>query len=200
MPKLLSVKIVSAQQPSIKTFAQWCQQRDSLPDNTKHTIDALLKSALFTKDCQEADRYLNKLNRLRIGYSQISDLRPLASLNKLTSLNLANNQISDLRPLANLNKLTYLNLGYNQIVDLRSVASLTELIYLNIAINLISDLRPIASLKNLTNLDLGGNKKISDIKPLASLTNLTQLFLDKKFTKKDCPVELEVCTWKTREQ
>jgi internalin A len=49
--QILSVRIVSAQQPLTKTFAQWCQQRDSLPDNTKHTIDVMLEKS-GTKDCQ----------------------------------------------------------------------------------------------------------------------------------------------------
>jgi internalin A len=122
-----------AQQPSIKTFAQWCQQRDSLHENTKHTIDVMIARA-GTKDCQQAEHYFNKLNRHQSGTDEISDLRPIASLN------------------------------------------------------------------NLTQLDLAVNPKIIDLKPLASLNNLTKLYLDEKFTKKDCPVKLEVCTWKIREQ
>jgi internalin A len=189
--QILFVNIGSTQQPLTRTFAQWCQQKDELPDDTKHTINLMLSDALTT-DCQKADLRLNKSNNLRISSAKISDLKPLASLNKLTSLSLISNRISDLTPLASLNKLTSLTLINNQIVDVRPLASLKKLIQLDLGYNQIVDIRPLAGLKKLTSLNLAGNQ-ISDLRPLASLNKLTRLYLDPKFTKKDCPFKLGIC-------
>jgi internalin A len=190
--QILSVSIVSARESSIKTFVQWCKQKNALPKDTQYTIDVLLRRA-GTKDCQEAERNLNKLNRLQIGADEISDLRPIASLKNLTNLDLAGNEkISDIRPIASLNNLTDLNLTSNRISDIRPLTSLNKLTSLRLASNQISDIRPLANLNYLTKLNINTNK-ISDLRPLASLNKLTGLYLDSKFTKKDCPVKLEVC-------
>jgi internalin A len=175
--QISSVNIVSAQQRAIKTFAQWCQHKDSLHENTRHTIDILLLEA-STKNCQEADRNLNKLNQLQIGANHITDLSPLASLTNLTSLDLGSNRkINDISPLSRLNNLINLDLSSTQIVDLR----------------------PLASLKKLTELDLESNK-IDDISPLASLNNLNFLYLgSNNFTRKHCPLEkISVCVWENQ--
>ena len=42
----LPAMAISTQQSKPKTFAQWCQQRNSVPAATKLTIDLLLKQAL----------------------------------------------------------------------------------------------------------------------------------------------------------
>jgi internalin A len=170
--QISSFKIVSARESSTKTFAQWCQQKNDLSSEAKYTIDVLLRRS-GTKDCQQADRNLSKLNQLNLNSNQISDSRPLASLHNLTQLNLNSNQISDIRPLASWHNLTQLGLGKNKIVDIRPLASLHNLIDLDLASSQISDIRPLASLHNLTQLDLFGNQ-ISDIRPLASLSKATQ--------------------------
>jgi internalin A len=89
--QVLSISTVSAQDSSIKTFAQWCQQRDSLPNNTKHTIDVMLKKS-STKDCQQAEHYLDRLTELNLSANKdadiIVDVRPLASLNNLNKIDI----------------------------------------------------------------------------------------------------------------
>ena len=186
-----SVSIVSVQQPSIKTFVQWCQQRDSLAGDTKYTVDVMIEKA-GTKDCKQAERYFNKLTEINLSRTNISDVRPLASLNNLTRLYLISNRINDITPLASLNKLTVLYLMFNRIKDVTPLASLNKLTFLSLTHNQISNLRPLASLIELTHLNIANNP-ISDLRPLAGLKKLTSLYLDPKFTKKDCPVKLEAC-------
>ncbi len=43
----------SAQQAKPKSFAAWCQQKKSVPTDTRHTIDILLKKA-GTNNCEIA--------------------------------------------------------------------------------------------------------------------------------------------------
>ncbi|MBV6624092.1 MAG: hypothetical protein KI793_14330 [Rivularia sp. (in: Bacteria)] len=47
-------------QPPIKTFIEYCQQKSTLPEATKHTVEVLLKKA-GTQDCQQANRKLKSL-------------------------------------------------------------------------------------------------------------------------------------------
>ena len=63
-------------QESIKSFSQWCNQKDTLPEETKHTVEVLLEKA-GTSNCVNAERKLNELNTLDLGGNQISDLSPL---------------------------------------------------------------------------------------------------------------------------
>jgi hypothetical protein len=189
--QISSISEVSAQKSSNKTFARWCQQKDSLTVATKHTIDVMLSKA-FTRDCQAAERYLDKLTHLQIVSAQISDITPIASLSNLTSLALISNQISDITLIASLNKLTILSLISNQISDIRPIASLNNLTSLALAENQIVDIRPLSSLKRLTFLNLDSNQ-VRDFRPLTSLNNLTRLYLGSKFNKKNCPVKLNIC-------
>jgi Leucine-rich repeat (LRR) protein len=190
---------VSAQQANTKSFATWCQERNSAPTDTKHTIDELLIKA-GTKDCQQADTKLKSISELYLSNVRIKDLKPLASLTNLKALFLNSNQISDLKPLASLTNLKGLDLNDNQISNIKPLASLTnlktlflnanrisdikplaslkDLVYLEFHANQISDVKPLASLRNLTGLDLNSNQ-ISDVKPLASLNKLTELKLSR---------------------
>jgi internalin A len=98
---LLSVSpLAAAPRPSapVKSFLQWCQQRNSVSIATKKTIDLLLLS-YETKNCGVANAKLSNLTKLNLNMSEISDLRPIAGLTKLTELSLGNNEISDLKPL-----------------------------------------------------------------------------------------------------
>jgi hypothetical protein len=77
----------SPQQPKPKSFAQWCQQKKSVPADTRHTItsrrgyanDVLLEEA-DTKDCQKADTKLRNLTTLDLNSNKIIDVQPLAGL------------------------------------------------------------------------------------------------------------------------
>jgi internalin A len=82
----------SPQQPKPKSFAGWCQQKESVPADTRQTIDVLLKKA-GTKDCQKADTKLRNLTSLNLDNNQIIDVKPLAGLTNLTDLWLERNQI-----------------------------------------------------------------------------------------------------------
>jgi internalin A len=172
---------VPAQPKSTKSFAQWCQQKNTLPASTTLTIDVLLKKA-STQNCKTADRQLKSLTKLVLDDSQISDLQPLSGLTNLTSLDINNNQISNLQPLSGLTNLNNLGVSRNQISDLKPLVGLTNLIILHIEHNQISDLQPLSRLTYLKSIAAGKNR-ISSLRPLAGLTNLKSLFsLDNKIS------------------
>jgi internalin A len=161
-------KVTAAPIKTPKTFKEWCQQKASLPQETKRTVEALLNVA-ETRNCSQANQTLTKLTSLDLGENEISDIKPLSNLTKLTSLELWGNKISDIKPLSNLTNLTDLYLWENK----------------------ISDIKPLSNLTKLTTLYLRENK-ISDIKPLSNLTNLTYLDLAKNpLTSKQCPLKAE---------
>ena len=58
--------------------------------------------------------------------TEISDLRPLASLEGLRFLDLGGNQIEDVSPLAGLHNLEVLRLWENQIKDVSALVKLTQ--------------------------------------------------------------------------
>ncbi|MFM6205814.1 leucine-rich repeat domain-containing protein, partial [Planktothrix sp.] len=93
--------------PQFKTFAEWCKNQNQLGEETKHTIEVLLKVA-ETTDCNQANQALSQITTLNLNYGEISDSRPLSSLTQLKVLYLANNQISDINPLSSLTQLTEL--------------------------------------------------------------------------------------------
>ena len=122
------------QKESLKTFTHLCNQKDTLPKETKHTVKVLLQKA-GTQNCDRAEQKLSKRRVLDLSSHKISDLSPLAKLTNLTELYLSYNQISDLSPLAQLTNLNFLFLESNR----------------------ISDLSPLSPLDNLTWLFVGGN-------------------------------------------
>jgi Leucine-rich repeat (LRR) protein len=162
-------------QSKIKSFAQWCQEKDTLSVATARTIDVLLKQAK-TQNCKSADSILGKLTELNIREGKISDLRPIAGLKNLTILNLDQNQIVDLAPLSNLSKLTTLSLSINKIVNVSPLANLSNLKSLNLMANNIRDVKSLAKLKKVTWLQLSENpigydptiKKVCPIVPVSN--------------------------------
>jgi internalin A len=165
-------KLESTLKPISKSFAQWCNEKESLPVATKNTVNLLLKE-VDTNDCNLANSKLTNLNSLDLYYDKVTNIEPLASLSNLTSLDLIGNQISDLKPLAGLINLTYLALSKNQ----------------------ISDVKPLGGLVKLTYLSLHENK-ITDVKSLAGLSNLNNLMLnDNPIIEKKCPVSEYICTF-----
>jgi internalin A len=176
-------------QEKIKSFTEWCQEKDSVPIATKQTIEVLLAEA-GTKNCQEASSKLGRLNSLMLNHTGISDLKPLSSLINLRNLNIFGSKISDVKPLANMINLTRLAVSQSKISDLKPLANMTNLTLLWLDGNKVSDLKPLARLTNLADLDLSRNE-INDIKPLANMTNLTRLNLyENKVTKETCPSSL----------
>jgi internalin A len=76
----IPVQAVSLQETTtLKTFADWCLNKNNLSAETLHTVDVLLKEARTT-DCNQADKFLSTLTRLDLDYRNIADLRPLSTL------------------------------------------------------------------------------------------------------------------------
>jgi hypothetical protein len=119
------ITIVSARQPKVKSFAEWCEQKSSVSAAAKITIDALLEKA-GTKNCQQADSELKSRSYLDLSFYIITDVEPLSGLVNLTSLEFCavkpeycGNRIRDLKPLSNLINLQYLGLSNNQSSDFK---------------------------------------------------------------------------------
>jgi internalin A len=91
LPEVIVVAASPPQKP--KSFAQWCQQKKSVPAETRHTIDVLLKEA-GTKNCQKADTKLRNLTALNLYSNQIINVKPLAALTNLNDLRIESNQIA----------------------------------------------------------------------------------------------------------
>ncbi|MEH2318425.1 leucine-rich repeat domain-containing protein [Nostoc sp.] len=97
-----------------KSFTDWCEQKSTLPPQTTHTIEVLLKKAQ-TQNCNQANQRLTNLTFLNLDLNKINDIKPLSSLNNLTSLYLNSNEITDIKPLSALKKLDILNIKNNPI-------------------------------------------------------------------------------------
>lgn len=175
----IQVLPVSAQQIRPISFIESCQQRNSLPIDTRESINLLLK-ATETKNCQAADRRLRSNTLVRLRNSNISDLKPLAKLlagfSNLKYMDLSNNNIKDLKPLAILINLRSINLDENDISDLKPLAKLNKLESISIYKNQVSDLKPLTKLSNLIVLNLSYNE-IRSVKALAGLSNLSRLYI-----------------------
>ena len=109
-------KVTAAPIKTPKTFKEWCQQKASLPQETKRTVEALLKVAK-TRNCSQANQTLTKLTSLELWGNKISDIKPLSNLTNLTFLDLSVNKISDIQPLSNLTKLTEVDLAKNPLTS-----------------------------------------------------------------------------------
>ena len=108
-------KVTAAPIKTPKTFKEWCQQKASLPQETKRTVEALLNVA-ETRNCSQANQTLTKLTSLNLEVNKISDIKPLSNLTNLTLLDLRENKISDIQPLSNLTKLTEVDLTKNPLI------------------------------------------------------------------------------------
>ena len=51
---------------NIQSFEQWCLQKDSLPAETKRTVEVMLKTS-GTQECRLADVKLNSLTNVSSG-------------------------------------------------------------------------------------------------------------------------------------
>ena len=108
-------KVTAAPIKTPKTFKEWCQQKASLPQETRYTVEVLLNVAK-TQNCSQANQTLTKLTSLNLSVNQISDIKPLSNLTNLTLLDLRENKISDIQPLSNLTKLTEVDLTKNPLI------------------------------------------------------------------------------------
>jgi hypothetical protein len=81
--------------------------------------------------------------------------------NKIEKLNLRGSEISDLEPIRGLMSLLFLNLKSTQVSDLEPIKGLTSLQELDLRHTQVSDLEPIKELTNLKRLYLYG-RQVSD--------------------------------------
>ncbi|MFO5492442.1 MAG: leucine-rich repeat domain-containing protein, partial [Cuspidothrix sp.] len=81
-------KVTAALTKTPKTFIEWCEQKASLPQETKRTVEALLKVP-ETQNCSQANQTLTNLTELDLSTNQISDIKPLSNLTNLTELDLS---------------------------------------------------------------------------------------------------------------
>lgn len=142
--------------------------------------------------------YAVNLQRLELGYNQITDIRPIAVLKDLQILQLYNNQITDFSPLAGLSNLRSLDIHCNPCTDLSFLSGLANLEYLVLHNMGLKDISAVCGLANLRSLDIydndiedlsclvgcvslqtlyAGTNRISDISALAGLTSLQILSL-----------------------
>jgi internalin A len=161
---------------SFKTFIDWCENRDSLNEDIKYTIEQMLVEAK-TSDCKLANQKLLQEGGLSLNKRRISNLLPIGSLTNLKFLGLENNNINDISPLSCLTNLTRLSLTANHIADIKPLEKLTKITELGIGHNQISDITPLKNMRNLKRLS-ARNNQISDVTPLKSLTKLQLLFLN----------------------
>jgi internalin A len=139
-----------------KSFTEWCKQKSTLPQQTRHTVEVLLK-ATGTQDCVRANKSLAFATALDLTNSQISDIQPLSSLTHLTALKLSNNQIRDIQVLSNFTALISLDLANNQISNIQPLSGLNKLLFLNLSNNQIRDTRFLPKLTNLSVINLANN-------------------------------------------
>ncbi len=113
---------------------------------------------------------------LDLGSNAITDIGPLASCTSLTLLAINYNQVGDLTPLAGLTKLETLQAGGNQVSDISALAGLTALEQIGFYANQISDIAVLAGLPNLTEVELINNL-VEDVSPLAGFASFDRLAL-----------------------
>ena len=111
--------------------------------------------------------YFDDVTSVDLGYTQVSDLAPLAILTRLESVRLNNTAVTDLTPLTRLTSLTTIFVNDTS----------------------VRDLTPLAELKDLMNLFLD-DTQVRDLTPLAELTNLRMLYLNKTPVSKEQVEEL----------
>ena len=90
----LENRTVLAQVQQFDRFADWCENREKLTKEARHTVEVLLRNAQ-TEDCQIAEEQLSNLRVLYLWSNKIADVSALSSLDNLTGLFLNENPIVD---------------------------------------------------------------------------------------------------------
>src|SRR6476661_7027884 len=139
-----------ANQPiNLSSFADWCQHKNRLTKEARHTVEMLLEIA-GTSDCDEAQKLLLNLTEIHLNNNQITDISPLSALTNLTKLYLSSNQITDITGLWALTNLTQLSLSHKQITDITGLSGLTNLTGLHLYSTQVTDIAGLSALTNLT--------------------------------------------------
>ena len=174
----------------MKSFEDWCNQKNSLPPETQKSINYLLEAA-GTSSCSLADAALKQRTEILTSSptpSDISDLRPFSSLTNLRKLSLFSHKITDLTPIANLQNLETLVIHSNSLTDLTPISKLNNLTDLGLIGRNITDIRPLSTLTQLQKFTLW----YSSIQNIEALQNLTQL-MEVSFITTQISVVLQSC-------
>jgi internalin A len=175
---------------SKQNFNQWCKQRNSVNATAKATIETLLKS-IGTQNCAEAQKRLQKTQRLISVQTLANEPQPANSLNidagetfdlapvvaaapHLRQINLVNTKIQNLATIKQFQQLSSLSLVASQITDVKPIGALKNLTYLDLSDNAIQDISALSPLVNLAALSLNRNQ-IEDISTIGSLQKLLEL-------------------------
>ena len=166
--------VACASAPKIEVVSNSDEAKAAIEREIERVEKIIIKDSMIT-DLKPVEG-LTTLKYINLQRNRITDLTPLTNLKNLKVLILEQNRITDLTPLAGLTKLENLSLENNKVTDLTPLACLTGLTQLNLINNNVTDLKPLESLKGLRELELHGNL-INDLSPLAGLTGLTELIL-----------------------
>ena len=98
----------------IKSFSDYCQNRDHLSVERAHTVRAIL-AELDVTSCAAARTKLSIIEELDLSNRALSDITALAGLSGLQRINLAGNQIEDIWALGTLTGLREFDLTGNPI-------------------------------------------------------------------------------------
>ncbi|MDR9392446.1 MAG: Ig-like domain-containing protein [Trueperaceae bacterium] len=111
------------------------------------------------------------LERLVVGFTDVTDLGPVASLTDLRFLRLTAAPVSDLSPLRGLERLEELDVGQTSVTDLSPLAGAERLRVFKAFRAPVADLSPLAGATSLERLDLHLTR-VHDLTPLANATAL----------------------------
>ncbi len=169
--------------PTVKSTAVNTSGAASVPNeivpnspSAEAAIERAIRRFANKPEGELTENDFEKVTRLFLSDSEITDLTPLTEMTGLTQLVLANNKIADITPLAEMHSLKVLDLSDNQIADITPLAALTELVDCRFSNNQITDVIPLAGMKELKGLMLNKNN-ITDLTPVLELKELMGLDL-----------------------
>jgi len=164
------------------------KERGARPEFSFHhtslLVAALNASLLRTEATQwifDASQNLDALSLNNINADALkAAMSAINSLEKLTRLSLRGSNISELKSLSKLKKLKTIELSNSKIVDLDALNRLPELENVSVEFVAVKDLTPLTALKNLKQLSLDG----ASVTELTALTEVRSLrHLSMNYTK-----------------
>ena len=142
-------------------------------------LDLLTLSTQSLKTIVNCD--INKITKLNLNYSGLTEIPDLSKFKKLTELVLSSNDIEDLNTISNITSLQILDLGntklHGRMIDFSKLTNLTNL---NLSNNTLwsEDLENLKVLRNNTNLTINlSNNSIIDATALLELNPNTKINL-----------------------
>ena len=126
----------------------------------------------------EAIAGLTQLEKLNLGWNEITDITALSGLTNLTSLSIWGNTIQSLQPITGCQQLLYLDFADNQVTDISVLSGLQTLQQLWMYQNQITDISAVAAMERLQVLMLRDNpiENPETVRPIYA--HLTRLDVD----------------------